>query len=353
MKKAIFFFASAFLFLSRSFSAQAAVTIVCDSILQTNLCPGATVVVPYTVTSGSLPLLSPMKVQLSNGFGLFTAPVDIGTSAVNVGIITSTIPAGTTFGFLYRVRVISTSTHDTSSQSPNTIIIAAPPVPTITSSPSNIACHGDTVTLSAGFALSYHWSNGDTTATTKITSTGDYSCTVTVGLCSATSTLYHVTFHGPAVPVISDYGTTLTSSTAMFYQWNDAFGPITGDTSMNFNPSANGTYTVTVHDTSGCFATSAPISIVLGITETMNSEILGIYPNPSFENATLVCQSSAGGNATVSITDVLGHKLSEKTILLQHGENRIPLDLQNISSGIYFISISTSSDRKIKPFVIK
>ncbi|MFM9008652.1 MAG: LamG-like jellyroll fold domain-containing protein [Bacteroidota bacterium] len=65
-----------------------------------------------------------------------------------------------------------------------------------------------------------------------------------------------------ATPIIFPNGNLLTSSlSASAYQWNLNGNPIPGATTQSWTAQANGNYTVTITDSLGCTATSAPYLI--------------------------------------------------------------------------------------------
>jgi len=74
-------------------------------------CPGASLNVPFTVTTGTPNAGNVFTVQLSDAGGAFSAPVSIGSlaSAGSTGTVAATIPLGTPAGTGYRVRVVASS----------------------------------------------------------------------------------------------------------------------------------------------------------------------------------------------------------------------------------------------------
>lgn len=181
------------LFVLASTVATAQTTITCDSILQTSTCAGGNVIVTFQ-TTGTFPWGNVFTAQLSDNWGSFAAPVTIGTTLFTVGgngIIFATIPLSANFGFLYRVRVISSNPADTSNNSPNTLIVTqVAQLNQIVSNPGDSVCPGDTVTLFAlNPAASYQWSTGDTTASIQVTQGGTYSV-VTTDFLTCQSTAY-------------------------------------------------------------------------------------------------------------------------------------------------------------------
>jgi hypothetical protein len=153
-------------------------TIYTDSVLQTSTCAGGNVFVPYS-TTGSFSGQT-FTAQLSDAFGGWSNPVDIGWIPFNLGIIPAQIPTSTTFGFLYRIRVVS-SGGVIGSDCPNIIIITSlAQLTQITVNPNDTACEGDTITLSTLLpGNAYAWNTSESTQEIKVTSGGQYSVTVT------------------------------------------------------------------------------------------------------------------------------------------------------------------------------
>jgi len=117
--------------------------------VSTNVCPGATISVPYTIT-GSFTAGNVFTAQLSSSAGAFTSPVAIGTlSSTAAGTISATIPTATAQGSGYRIRVVSSAPVITGSTNVTNITVnALPTAPVITASTTTV-CAGSPVTLTA------------------------------------------------------------------------------------------------------------------------------------------------------------------------------------------------------------
>ena len=166
----------ALLVLLISVNALAQPTITTDSVIQTGTCAGSAVLVRYKTSGGSFSIGNSFKAQLSNAFGQFTAPVDIGSTNFNFGIILATLPRDITFGFLYRIRVVSTNPAITGSPSPNTVFVTSTPLTATIAAPNGTSlCPGDSLTLQAMLPnATYQWSTGATTQSIKVSNAGSY-----------------------------------------------------------------------------------------------------------------------------------------------------------------------------------
>lgn len=278
-----FYFLLLFLFPGFLFAQN---TITCDSILQTSTCAGGNVIVSFNVT-GTFPWGNVFTAELSDNWGQWNSPVAIGTTLFTIGgngIIFATIPTNANFGFLYRIRVISSSPSDTSNNSPNTLIVTQiAQLNQIVSNPGDSACPGDTITLYAlNPANSYQWSTGDTTASIQVTQSGAYSVTTTDALtCQSTA-----------------------------------------------------------HDTIVFDA-----ALCTGIAEQADALSFGIYPNPATNNAVLE-YSNAGDDSWYDIFDATGQlvehiRISESTTTIDLNGWTSGIYLVTLHNG------SVSSSRKL------
>ncbi len=123
-------------------------------------------------------------------------------------------------------------------------------------------CNGEIITLVAGDGVSYSWSDGSTAASRTVSSSGDYSVTVTNQFGCQSSASQQVLFNeGPESQILvseasgsqSDDGiicqgdsATLTVSEAVSVIWSD------NSTSSSISVSETGTYSVTITGAGGC-----------------------------------------------------------------------------------------------------
>jgi hypothetical protein len=287
VKKTFFTF---LLFIGLSSFAQT--TITCDSVLQTSTCAGGNVIIPFQ-TTGTFPFGCVFTAEFSDMWGNWGNPLPMGSTMFLIGgngLIFGTIPASASFGIFYRVRIVSTNPVDTSSDSPNTIIVTQiAQLNQIVSNPGDSACPGDTITLTAlNFANEYLWSTGDTTASIVVTTSGIYSVTTTDALaCESTA-------HDTIV----------------------------------FDP-----------------------ALCTGIDENELSASLIIYPNPANGFTTLQWNEPVGNEAFFEITDVSGQVVrSEKIVNANASEQRI--SLEGISSGMYFIIVHSNGVSAVEKLLI-
>jgi gliding motility-associated-like protein len=170
----------------------------------------------------------------------------------------------------------------------NTITVNVIPLPiaVITPSGATTFCQGGSVILTSTNGNSYLWSTGATTQSITVTTSGNYSVTVTnVNGCSATSTVTSVIVNqlptagfSWSVNGLVTYSFTNNSTNATTYLWN--FG--NGQTSTSVNPSNTygpGTYTVTLVASNACGSSTS--AQVIGVTFLFYN---GFSPNGDGQN---------------------------------------------------------------------
>ncbi len=214
------------------------VKVLLDTVLNptitgpTNLCSGSTI----TLNAGS----------------------EYTTYLWSTGATTSTISVNT--GGSYYVNVTKNGCSGKDTAQINLIIV---PTPNINGPP--FICKGDTATLNAGNGYAtYHWSNNKTTQTTKITSGGTYSVTVTdANSCSTTGSITIIQKFGPTILISSTNETcNMKNGTATAvasggqgtynYLWNN------GQTTSTIINLSSGTYSIKTTD-SLCSTTSSVV----------------------------------------------------------------------------------------------
>ncbi|HBF89167.1 MAG TPA: hypothetical protein DDX39_11045 [Bacteroidales bacterium] len=143
-----------------------------------------------------------------------------------------------------------------------TVDVSTAPIPTIIAGGATTFCDGESVTLTSSIAESYTWSNGETSQSIVVTTTGDYFVNVTnTNVCDGNgqSATTSVVVSIPAVPTILASGSTnicegasvtLTSSAADVYNWS------TGESTQSIIVDVADDYTVETTDGNGCSATS-------------------------------------------------------------------------------------------------
>ncbi len=274
-----------------SFESKAQLAIATDSILQLSTCAGGNIIVPYTVSGGNYAFGNIFTAQLSNSFGQWTAPINIGTLFYwSSGIIFCTIPANTNFGFFYRIRVIASNPQDTGSQCPNTLIITQiAQLNQIISNPGDTMCVGDSITLtSINLATAYSWSTGDTTMAITVGAPGIYSVTTTDFLgCEST----------------------------------------TSDTIVS--------------------------SACTGVLENDLENALSVYPNPASGKLNLKWNASGTKFLDLHMYNAEGVEVIRSEKIKVNSITEVQLDISQLAPGMYMLIIDNGVSRSIKKIVVE
>jgi hypothetical protein len=206
------------------------------------------------------------------------------------------------------------------------VLVDVPPSPSINASGPTTFCSGGSVTLTAQpSGGSYLWSNGQTTQSITVNSSGSFSVAVTVNTCTVTSAPTTVTVNPLPNATITPSGpttfcpggsVTLTASNASSYLWS------TGETTHSITVGNAGSYSVTVTDANGCSATSSPTNV--SVNTPPNAVINAGGP-------TTFC---AGGSVTLTASNAASY-------LWSTGETTQSINVAN--AGSYSVSITDAN----------
>ncbi|MGQ0738817.1 MAG: S8 family serine peptidase [Bacteroidota bacterium] len=134
-------------------------------------------------------------------------------------------------------------------------------------------CQGGSVVLTANSGTSYNWSNGATTQSITVSTSGSYTVAVTTSSCTSTSPPVNVTVNALPAATITAGGplsfcqggnVTLTASAGSSWLWS------TGATTQSITVNSSGNYSVTVTNASGCSASSAATSVNVSPNPTVS-----------------------------------------------------------------------------------
>jgi gliding motility-associated-like protein len=247
----------------------------------------------------------------------------------SIGATTPTI--NVTIGGIYTVRVTNANGCQSAPSVATVVTVnALPATPTITAGGPVTFCAGGNVTLTSSAGTSYLWSNGATTISINVTTSGSYTVKVknASGCQSAASAAAVVTVNAlPITPTITASGpttfctggsVTLTSSAGTNYLWSN------GATTASIGITTAGTYTVKVANASGCQSASSVATIV-----TVNA--LPVTPTITAGGPTTFC---TGGNVT--LTSSIG-----STYLWSNGATTRSINV--ITAGNYTVQITNAN----------
>jgi hypothetical protein len=209
-------------------------------------------------------------------------------------------------------------------------------------------CVGSSVFLSAAGALSYSWDNGVVNGQLFTPSVGNLTYTVTGtdgNNCINTDQVVIMVNNLPTVPVITDFSTILTSSTATTYQWFSGSDLINGETAQTYSPVQTGIYSVEITDSNGCSATSDDFTFTfLGLTSLNKTGTIEVSPNPSSGKFSI-----SFGNSDVRSIKVFN---ASGSVVFNSSIHISEIDLTTQSKGVYFLKIETDNKIYITKLVV-
>ncbi len=240
----------------------------------------------------------------------------------------------------YTVRVTNSSGTNATSSPAVVSNAGTGTMPVVTASGPTSFCPGGSVTLSCNTAPSYSWSNGQTTQSITVSTSGSYTVTTGGGTCSGTSTPITVNANAaPAVPTVTASGSlnvcpgtvlTLTSSQSSGYLWSN------GATTRSIAITTPGTYSVRAYSGPNCSALSsdkvvtflsAPSKPVISpnssttlssthtsVTLTASSASAYSWSNGSSSRSITV---TSQGNYRVTVTGTNGCKATSSDIIVK------------------------------------
>ncbi len=84
----------------------------------------------------------------------------------------------------------------------------------------------------------------------------------------------------------------------------------------------------------------------------VTSNTFSVYPNPANNNFTAIVNCELATRGELMITDVTGKTMMTKTISLQKGTQNIPVDVRNLPSGTYFVTLDENGVKQTQKLVI-
>ena len=180
-----------------------------------------------------------------------------------------------------------------------------------------------------------------------------YTITVTDGLCSASDNINVVVNPNPTTPVITDNSGTLTTGSAVGYQWLLNGNIIPGANTQQYVPVQNGSYSVVITNGNGCTATSSVYSVLtVGIEDSkLTTENVAMYPNPTSAELTIKVDFYRSEMAQIEIIDMLGKSVVEvENGTVAPGFIKT-VDVSSLNSGVYFLRIKTDNQNIVKKLI--
>ena len=185
---------------------------------------------------------------------------------------------------------------------------------------------------------------------------GDFDVTLITSNSLTSDTLIrtgfvHV-FALPAAPLILQQADTLTIITsASHYQWYFEGIPVSGSDTPFYVAILPGNYSVEITDFTGCKAISPLYYFTMvGIPDLNEPRKPLVFPNPVSGMLHIRFDSNEKETVKIKIETILGTLLLEKKVNVVKGTSVFSMDVTNLASGIYFISLETSKGIRVEKF---
>ena len=231
------------------------------------------------------------------------------------------------------------------------------PVPTVNLGVDTAICFGNSVPLHAGNYPQVLWNTGQTDTTIFAAEASTYFVTVENKYgCHNSDTAVVAVNPLPDDAFVSqgisnfEFQFTPALTTNVSYAWDFGDGDTSADVVATHTFQAAGSYAVslTVTDTNGCSATSMQTvqTQTVSIVE-QDGLYISVFPNPFVDKITINGHWEQGTN--INITSLDGKKVLENIQV----QPVFTVDLSTISSGVYFVRLSTSEGKTSTFKIIK
>jgi len=246
-------------------------TVIIDVTVTTAGCSATSAPIAVTVNALPSPVVTTNNVAICQGAAATLTSTPASSYAWSNGATTASINVNTPGNYTVTV---TDANGCSATSAPLAIAVSNNPVVSIAAAGPTSFCQGQSVVLNTNTnGSTYAWSNGQTTPSITANTSGVYFVTVTNAAgCSSVSNEITVNAQASFTPTISAVSpttvcqgafATLVASPGSSYVWSN------GATTQGVNVGVNGPISVTVTNSQGCTATSAPINItVLAVPTT-------------------------------------------------------------------------------------
>ncbi len=238
--------------------------------------------------------------------------------------------------------------------------ISVSPKPNLVVTEPTAVCAPSTINLTTGIwtdaastsgTVSYYSNATLSTSVstpTAVADSGRYYILKTSGVCSDTAeALLTINTGAPAVPTITEYFTTLTSSVAPAYQWYLDNSIETDSTSRTYVMESTGTYRVDVTNACGTTSSADRVVTVLSVPTEALKAGLRLYPNPSAGLVTLEWDGSSVGSGQLRLLDLWGR---EQQVQGWNGSSA-SFDLGDLPAGRYVLLLDLGDQQVALPLI--
>jgi len=224
------------------------------------------------------------------------------------------------------------------------------PAPQVDLGPDRAVCEGDILILDAGTGRDgYVWGNNSTDQTQVVVTTGTYGVTIQEGSCFDSDEVDVTVNPLPVVNIGSD--TTVSPGAVLTFDAGAGFSAYnwsTTDTTATATLTAGADMYVSVEvtDANGCTASDELLVSVLLSNGDLDQlvEAIQVYPNPANEQTNVAITLTEDAEGLINLTDLSGKVVYTQTQTWNAGKQVVNIPLSEISSGVYFLSITIDNE---------
>lgn len=163
--------------------------------------------------------------------------------------------------------------------------------------------------------------------------------------CPAQGVVYKSLLVNVTGPLIYITGNSLAVSyPGVSLQWFLNGVAIPNATDTIFTPTQSGIYSVIATTGSGCVMMCNSVNRVLSGINTQENKVssIQVFPNPSAGNSILnvLLHDAKTGNNIIRVIDITGKKVKQIPIVVSAQDEHLLIDLNDLSKGVYTISVT-------------
>ncbi len=328
------------------------------------VCPGASILVPFTVNNGPMNSGNTFSLEMSDVNGSFASPTVIGSvSSLSSGAITGTLPAVLAAGNGYLFRVVGSNPAVTGSNATGSITVPAQSVANFNLTTNQLDVN---VTSSSVNATSYTWNPGDgtnpqTTSGTTFAYTyianGTYNFCLTasnscfsdiicqsITICDDLEADANITPNGLSISVEED----ANGADSVYVDFGDGNGSVlSAGATINHTYANPGPYSICVYATNICGQADTTCQTIVVSNVGLGQEASGallVYPNPS--HGPLHIQIANGAALqSVELFSTDGRKMGQW--------NTAHIPQTGLQAGLYLVRITTHLGVETKTWILQ
>jgi hypothetical protein len=348
--------------------------------IDTVLCAGEIFLLPFRRVdpffNGNI-----FKVQLSDSYGLFSNPIEIGINENNAdSLVKCQIPKNQKGGKSYKIRLISNRPADTLFIDYKFSILDNTK-PTINYfGNDNFFCTGDSRGLVCDIkADSYQWKrngeiiNGASAREFIAFKNGSYNVITKIGNCESESEVKDIIEYEKPKPIIEGDRETLLSSMSQKYSvgntnikrhvWSTSENAIITDSNssnivnVKFLKTGPSIIYIVQESLQGCLGMDSIIVMVkspsgISTNNQPSSVPYSIFPNPTGDAHQIMLQFSEAQKhiINVELLDILGNQMYQSSLNI--GEQFTTIPIHNLCSGMYMLRIHMNNEVYMEKVIV-